>query len=256
MSGSRRIPISSSRPPVAGANRQPHPAWQSSLDLVFSFSRSAAFFGSNLPTSPSFVARYRRPGFPDDEESSATAPSDREAEGRTTSDDGTRGEESIASADEDWSADEIDERALSWDNDAPLSLREQLPRNAISNTNNCRKSSRARAGSQPSTSEAGSFPESQLLQPPPQPKKTERTPLLSRQSSASDDAYNPTTPTQFRRVPLHSAALLSHTNSQKPPLRRASSANRRLSIVSAEIWKEAIEENRGLSTYGQTLFNS
>lgn len=58
-------------PPSASQNAgQRRGVIASSLDLVFSYSRSHAFFGDNLPSSPSFVAHYRRPGYRDEEESS------------------------------------------------------------------------------------------------------------------------------------------------------------------------------------------
>lgn len=38
------------------------------LQIVWSYSRSQAFYGSNLDCSPSFISRYRRPGYEEDEE--------------------------------------------------------------------------------------------------------------------------------------------------------------------------------------------
>ncbi|KAL8287435.1 hypothetical protein RQP46_003293 [Phenoliferia psychrophenolica] len=105
---------------------------------------SAEQQGSNLPSSPSFVARYRRPGYPDDEEESSLTggPSVGGDTNTTTSDDGTRAGDD--SSEDQWSEpDEIDARAIS-----------------------------------------------------------------------------------------------------------------RVSVISAEAWKEAIEESRGMSTFGQTLFNT
>ncbi|KAK4705555.1 solute carrier family 32 (vesicular inhibitory amino acid transporter), partial [Phenoliferia sp. Uapishka_3] len=257
--------------------------------LVFSFSRSQAFFrggkimlisedlqGENLPSSPSFVARYRRPGFPEDEESSVTAPSDGEHAGRTTSDDGMRGgEESIATTEsEDWSEDDIDAHAISWDNDAPPQ-REQLPRNAVANVNAAaaRKTTRPTAGMrrQPSSDASTSQSERGLAGPPypaaPQPPHlngvmarlldpnkapTERSALLPRRPSATPSFPSATdeSPQYPRRFPTLSTL--------KPPQagKGAGGALRRLSVISAEAWSEAIEESRGMSTFGQTLFNT
>ncbi|KAM0750788.1 hypothetical protein T439DRAFT_325846 [Meredithblackwellia eburnea MCA 4105] len=324
---SRRIPIGSGqRPPP-----RPQPGhFQSSLDLVFSFSRSQAFFGSNLPSSPSFVARYRRPGFPEDEES--TAPSDGGFDGSgsrgpgtttTTSDDGTRGGEESLDEGGGWSDDDgdremddgIDARAISWDSDVPQ--REQLPRNAVANQaqqaqSSSRKSSRSRnrgGGPGPSSTfggaggapqpHHGSFPPprrqpssegstSQSDQPrfPSQPgpyshspsllnpasaspsatrsgpSLNERSPLISRRISTGNDtthSFSPPDSVPFpRRTPLVNAALIAHNNNhhQNGGVENGNGARRRLSVISAEAWKEAIEESRGMSTFGQTLFNT
>ncbi|SPO27405.1 related to amino acid transport protein [Ustilago trichophora] len=47
----------SSRGRGGGGGDNQQPAWRSSLDLVWSYSRSQAFYGNNIATSPSFVER-------------------------------------------------------------------------------------------------------------------------------------------------------------------------------------------------------
>lgn len=254
---SRRIAITTPRPPPQTAANRANPAWQSSLDLVFSFSRSQAFFGSNLPSSPSFVARYRRPGFPDDEESSITAASDRDAEGRTTSEDRDEHDGSIATSDEEWSEDELDERAIqSWDQDAPP-VREQLPRNAVASKKGRRSARQGRSSdASPSPSERGSLSVPSSYTSVTQ-VANERSPLLARDTTkAQTPHFSPPDSVPFpRRTSLVSAALLSHAKANRPtaPL---TFAQRRLSIISSEAWEEAVDEKRGRSTYGQTLFNT
>ncbi|TKY86186.1 hypothetical protein EX895_005011 [Sporisorium graminicola] len=50
------VPRDQARGSARGDNQQ-QPAWRSSLDLVWSYSRSQAFYGNNIATSPSFVER-------------------------------------------------------------------------------------------------------------------------------------------------------------------------------------------------------
>lgn len=51
------VPRDQARGSARGADNQQQPAWRSSLDLVWSYSRSQAFYGNNIATSPSFVER-------------------------------------------------------------------------------------------------------------------------------------------------------------------------------------------------------
>lgn len=214
MSGSRRIPISNRHPPGQQGGRQPA-GFPSSLDLVFSFSRSQAMYQENVHgSSPSFVARYRRPGHPEDDESAASR------------------EGSIAATDDEdrWSEgdeDEVDQDEInSWDpavQDPPF-LREQLPKNAV------RKLSTASRTAKPS-SQQGISPSHLRLSS--SELQTERTPLLR-------DA--------LALPPPSSGRTESH-----PRERRKS---RRLSTYSAQEWDTALEEHRGESTWGQTLFNT
>jgi len=146
MSGSRRIPISARPPGQGGAGhrtntrqQQPAPAFPSSLDLVFSFFRTAPM--ASLPSSPSFVARYRRPagagGAGEDDDSSFAGTSSLAASETETDYDG------------EWSEgeDEVDPAEInSWDPavglDEPAWTRERVPKNAV------RKPSTKRLGTQ------------------------------------------------------------------------------------------------------------
>lgn len=253
---SRRIPISSAAPPPLRTNNNAQNApWQSSLDLVFSFSRSAAFFGSNLPSSPSFVARYRRPSQAGDEESIADDEGDRDARERTTSEDRASG----ATEGSDWSDDGLNDQR--WDGET-----EQLPRNAVAST--ASPASHNRSGGTTNSRPAGptrmssdgsdlplasSLASSQSQSPgshvhyslaptsPEIPQSTERTNLLSPPRPNSTATYSSFPSTSLSK------------NSRLAPHQGGA---RRLSVISSEGWVEAVEEKRGRSTYGQTLFNT
>ncbi|GAA5897381.1 hypothetical protein JCM5296_004148 [Sporobolomyces johnsonii] len=282
---SRRIPISSSQ-------RQPAPApsntaFRSSLDLVFSYTRSAAFFGENLPSGPSFVDsdRYRRPGFPQDEENSFTGAEgegDDSTVGRGESDWGRTTDadtEGITTSEgegdgEGWSGDDLaggDDTLLvggRWD-------REQLPRNAvvrpppppIPRQMHVRHESSADSIGVPSPQAVRSFFRDRSPPPHPPPgssptsapfrsgwtgsPSTERTPLLTPSYSPPDSVPFP------RRTAEVTAALASHAKRTSPvnAAEEGRTTQRRPSTFSREAWKAAIEEHRGESTYGQTLFN-
>lgn len=53
----RGIPVPRDRPSGSGRGDQQQAPWRSSLDLVWSYSRSQAFYGNNIATSPSFIER-------------------------------------------------------------------------------------------------------------------------------------------------------------------------------------------------------
>ncbi|GAA6043589.1 hypothetical protein JCM8097_005271 [Rhodosporidiobolus ruineniae] len=202
--------------PIAPSRRQqappPHPP--SSLDLLFSYSRSAGFYGENIP---SFVDRHRRPGHLDqstDEEGAITG----EGEGEGTTTDDHEGE----TDDDEHGWGHADEEGLlegHWDERGrggagPTAFPgEQLPPNALP----------ARR-----TSSTKPLHPSPLHPPPP---ATETTPLL-----------RPPAPSPGPRV---SSAPPSSTPSARRP-----------STFSKENWKARIEEHRGESSWGQTLFNT
>lgn len=238
--------------PIAGQKPGQQTAWASSLDLVFSFSRSAAFFGDNLPSGPSFVDshRYRHPGQNDDGDSSFGGPSDRDREASEER------EESIATTSDDhWSADETDGQAPdSWDKDPTLQRREQLPPNALLAPTSKRRPGKARSraeagpsyGSSPKHgAESGRTPESRTR------AADERTPLIP--SGPKSPSVNGEQRKLKASIPRQISAENSAGRSAKSPM---SSSVRRLSIISSEAWQAAIEENRGQSTWGQTLFNT
>ncbi|KAK4052660.1 hypothetical protein OIV83_001947 [Microbotryomycetes sp. JL201] len=225
----RKIPIN-----TGAGQRQPPPsqtAWASSLDLVFSFSRSAAFFGDNLPSGPSFVdtQRYRRPG--DDGESSI-APSD-ERDGDTS--------------DDHWSADESDDHQhSSWDTAASAGMREQLPANAVQRS----RRALAQRSRPPSHSAPSSLGSNSANMSPPANESLHR-PYLAAQADERTPLVRPRElPPSPRSKPL------SNKSAQYRARSPHSSSVRRLSIISSEAWQAAIEENRGMSTWGQTLFNT
>ncbi|GAA5849235.1 hypothetical protein JCM8547_006489 [Rhodosporidiobolus lusitaniae] len=190
---------------------QDHPP--SSLDLLFSYSRSAQFYGDNISSAPSFVERSRLHGRPDldattTDEESAIATGDGtttdEREGDTTTDD-------LEDEGEGWSEEEDGAAILQapWHSDG-----EHLPPNAISRP---AASPRRREGSQT---------------PQPGAAADEQTPLLGVPPSSS--------------VPSRPSSA--------PPV--ASTGQRRPSTFSKENWKAKIEEHRGESSWGQTLFNT
>lgn len=246
----RKIPITGQRPAPSTT------AWQSSLDIVFSFSRSAGFFGENLP-GPSFVdsQRYRRAGFPDDCDSSI-APSERERDASEDRD------ESVATTDEDWSGNELDEGVIQpWDQDG-LPQREQLPSNAV--VNNPRRSRRSRGSARPASQGDSTAPSDPSYSIPstqssanhlhlPSPAADERSPLISNRLSPTSISISDAPRPSRTPLLLQAANLADHTKQHTTP---EPLSNRRLSIISSEVWQAAVEENRGKSTYGQTLFNT
>lgn len=261
---SRRIPISSAR----DRNQQPAAQapdggrLQSSLDLVFSFSRSAAFFGENLPSGPSFVDPNRFPSprprtFSDDDDDdeglnggpTGAVSSDRGHATTTTTDDTDDDHEHD---DEPWSGDELDEGAHhSFDGleprGAPGAAREQLPPNAVGRG---RTSSRR-------VSTATRHPDSAAEAWRDKPVAAdERTPLLpgGGLTSPSSSHISPYEATEGSAIAFRDDGH----DAVHPAVAaiKGSSGRRRASTFSREAWKAAIEEHRGESTWGQTLFNT
>ena len=265
---SRRIPISSNQRPTQQSQQQRTQGgdttapFRSSLDLVFSFSRSAGFFGENLPTGPSFVDQdiYRPQGyggFDDDQDSSNEARGASHERDPTTS---TNGEEDT----DDQLEDELDVTSSSQDDlEAGGGRGEQLPRNAKGSFLQPRKqrqpphsilvanpstSPPPQPQPQPSPSLTSSSLHAQFL---PQPA-TERTPLLTQPSSLSESTPHPQTHPQHgiirgRKGSIGGTSSLGGGGGAR---------QRRGSTFSRENWKAAIEEHRGESTWGQTLFNT
>lgn len=211
-------------------------------------------YGHQLPSGPSFVDRsaYRR-GLDDGD--SSIAPSDH---GRDTSEDR---DESVATDDDDWSGDELDGQGVhSWESDGAHHGREQLPSNAVARGQQPRRSRRSRGPpiSQSDSSIPSDLPyshpstnSSHLLPPTSASAPDERSPLISNRLSPTSISV-PARPGQGPQL-LRAANLSDHTKQQGSKDRPS---NRRLSIISSEVWDAAIEENRGKSTYGQTLFNT
>jgi hypothetical protein len=178
----------------------------SSLDLLFSYSRSAGFYGENLPHAPSFVQAYRRPGHDRDATDESEAITTEEGEGGTTTDDLTEGEVEGEEGVE-WSDDDGNFLHPPWADDA------QLPRNAVVT----RPAAPATRRESVQTAWTGETPSSTATE------TGETTPLLA---------------------PID------------PPSGSAAARGRRPSTFTKEVWKARIEEHRGESSWGQTLFNT
>ncbi|BGP49474.1 hypothetical protein JCM10450v2_005365 [Rhodotorula kratochvilovae] len=244
---SRRIPISSTQQQRPAQPSQDNTAFQSSLDLVFSFSRAAGFFGENLPTGPSFVDadRYPRASFDGDHLAGPAGPdsSDRERTDDAEETDDHDHEEA-------WSGDDLDGGAHSWDGLAAGegAAREHLPPNAVARGRTAHRVSRGAVAAQEQQAPAPSWRD--------QPAATERTALLP--------PIGPTSPSASHISPDGSAVHPSFSDTAiddeeylaSGVARIRSSGKRRASTFSREAWKAAIEEHRGESTWGQTLFNT
>ncbi|GAA5974462.1 hypothetical protein JCM11641_003230 [Rhodosporidiobolus odoratus] len=212
-------PISSRRPAQAPISRQEE-AIPSSLDLLFSVSRSAGFYGENVASvhnRPSFVERYKRP-----EQYNGEG-------GRTTDEESALftgdGDTTLGEGDTTTEADEDEEREGGWGDDEDGTFQpwqfdsmgrrgrqqEQLPPNAI-------------------RSPLPGLPGAQGV-------VDERTPLLAGPSSGT---------------PARSAV----SSAVPPSVIEGHLTARRHSNFSKEVWKQKIEEHRGESSWGQTLFNT
>ncbi|GAA6009630.1 hypothetical protein JCM11491_001039 [Sporobolomyces phaffii] len=287
---SRRIPISSNanqrNQPPAGSTTTP---FRSSLDLVFSFSRSAGFFGENLPSGPSFVdeQRYRPAGYepgdddePDEEDDSERGRShERETTGGTTTsefDDESYGVDSA-----DWTREEVEPTAQPLLAPLPTTATEQLPRNAKLRTNldnNPYAQHQARQPRSILSSPAPSFSSNSVASSPPSkspftlppPHRTkfdtardddvagdERARLLP---AAETTTVPPHVPASRRRSSATAAkpsyGTLDSALEGGPPAGTFQHRQRRASTFSKEAWKAAIEEHRGESTWFQSLFNT
>ncbi|GAA6019651.1 hypothetical protein JCM10207_006958 [Rhodosporidiobolus poonsookiae] len=196
-------------------SRTDHPP--SSLDAIWSYSRSAAFYGENLPSHPSFVDDRFRPRHDTttDEESALTTEDSRD--GERTSD-----------AEEGWSEGEDGEEAMvrAWQPDglergpSPARKPEQLPPNA----RRAPFSTAQHRGLSPAWADS---------------------PSTATPSTADADEHTPLISSTPRRPAGYSGELLE-----------PSSRARRPSTFSKEVWKARIEEHRGESSWGQTLFNT
>ncbi|GAA5922690.1 hypothetical protein JCM3775_006101 [Rhodotorula graminis] len=257
---SRRIPISSTTRQPQQGTAHAEGAIQSSLDLVWSYSRSAAFFGENLPSGPSFVDPSRFPRALDDADDvdSAGRPTDR----ATTTDDNTD-DDPDHDHDEPWSGeDELDEGAHhAFDGleqggaaggaaAATPGGREQLPPNAVGRG---RTASRRVSTATQEHGQAGATWRDK-------PAADERTPLLPGGGGL-------TSPSSSHLSPFDAAegsTIAYRDDGQEYAVHpavaavRAGGGRRRASTLtfSRAAWKAAIEEHRGESTWGQTLFNT
>ncbi|GAA5890009.1 hypothetical protein JCM6882_009197 [Rhodosporidiobolus microsporus] len=201
--------------PIAARGRAPHSSRPhdvppSSLDILFSYSRSIQAYGDNVSSShPSFVDRSRwRRGGSDEEEGAITGE-------ETTTDD--REGQTTTTEEEEWSGEdgegEGEDDAEPWFDGRGVG--EQLPPNALP----------------PSSGSSALHPPSTDT-PPTSASANERTPLLG-------------------LGPPPSASPGLRPSSAPPMVQRG----RRPSTFKEE-WKAKIEEHRGESSWGQTLFNT
>lgn len=268
----RRIPISSSSTNSRQASQpveQPT-RYASSLDAVFSFQRSAAFFQDNLQSGPSFVDRehYPRPFDDDDDDEEGEDDAARygggdEDETSESLDQDERVGETSASSPRDAAVARAQQSALggssgvtgddSQDSDSgpPSGLlvdtatttsagHDALPPNAVARYS--RSGQQRRRAGEETTEEA-----------------TEQSPLLARPRTRSRSRHNrngdmfqiggdtTTTSSDYLSTKAgDSSGLYSHGHA----------GSRRASVFSREVWKAKIEAHRGESTWGQTLFNT
>jgi len=260
---SRRIPISSTTRQPQQGTAHAEGAIQSSLDLVWSYSRSAAFFGENLPSGPSFVDpnRFPRPlshlDDTDDVDSSGR-PTDR----ATTTDDNTD-DDPDHDHDEPWSGDELDEGTHhSFDGlehggagagaaaAGGAAGREQLPPNAVGRGRTA--SRRVSTATQEHGAAGATWRD--------KPAADERTPLLPGGGGLLSPSSSHISPYDA----LDDSTVAYRDDGQEYAVHpavaavKAGGGRRRASTLtfSRAAWKAAIEEHRGESTWGQTLFNT
>lgn len=216
---SRRIPI---QQPQRPAQTQNTGFKSSSLDAVFSFQRSAQFFGENLPSAASFVDPSRYPRPPDD-----------------------------------WSSGEEDEEEDDDEEEAVGGKGRRARRREMSETTEDEEESEVTDGHEPSSSEAWHSTHDEAEQLPPNAVARGGG---SRRASAA--GWNGTAVPASERSPLlapfrPAAANGSYLSSGVDITEEPDQVvRRRPSTFSKEAWKAAIEEHRGESTWSQSLFNT
>ncbi|BGP09203.1 Vacuolar amino acid transporter 1 [Rhodotorula toruloides] len=218
---SRRIPI---QQPQRPAQTQNTGFKSSSLDAVFSFQRSAQFFGENLPSAASFVdpSRYPRPP-------------------------------------EDWSSGDEDEEDDGDEEEAVGGRGRRTRRREMSETTEDDEESEVTDGHEPSSSEAWHSTHDGTEQLPP--NAVVRGGGSRRASAAGwNGAASPATersPLLAASRPAAAAANGSYLSSGVDITEEPEQVvRRRPSTFSKEAWKAAIEEHRGESTWSQSLFNT
>lgn len=286
---SRRIPISSnqrSNTSNSNSNNQNNnqnqtTPFRSSLDLVFSFSRSAGFFGENLPSGPSFVdeERYRPPGYNDDTETEEEGvEGEGEDEDEEEEEEGEGGHER-GTSDQQYLVDlgttqEGGETATTTSYSGATAgglVGEQLPRNA-------KRQQRHQVVQAPTKSILSTSPP-----PPPPPvtdspisssppvhatftdqdspssfqSHTERTPLLPSSTDVPNRSRGRRRSSQGgNRKPSYGTLQQDPDSLESGVQGGIQKRKRRASTFSKEAWKAAIEEHRGESTWFQSLFNT
>jgi vesicular inhibitory amino acid transporter len=219
---------------------RPAGLYQTSLDIVWSFTRANAFYGSQLPSSPSFVNHYnpprpRRPSKLAPKGSQPELGGDRQprlstdTEALSTSD--RRFSESGASEDLSHGSEEDLSDEDEW---TPGGTNEPLPKNAVK----ARRDSRRR----PSTSQQ---PDSPRPEPYDPTAATEQTPLPTSRLLAPDDR-----PTSYGSL---------FADGDVPFARRAKSFS---DLQNSDSGSEGYDGEDGMgppvgrSTFAQSLFNS
>lgn len=244
------------------ATRDQTTPFRSSLDLVFSFSRAAGFFGENLPSGPSFVddQRYRPPNYveTDDELEESDAVND-EDDFDDDQDEYDRG----------GAVDEVQDLEEGDDDDGDIDARgaatsEQLPRNAVRRVAAPPRAPILASPTRPI--EAPPRPVSYDSLPPAQ--RDSRRPhrrqhlgygTIERVASPPREPSGATSPKRLEpgfqpEQPRRRMSLSSSSIAGVPATTTARA--RRASTFSKEAWKAAIEEHRGESTWFQSLFNT
>lgn len=272
----RRIPISSSSTNSRRASQPAEPTrYASSLDAVFSFQRSAAFFGDNLQTGPSFVDKAHYPAAFDDDDDADDVEGRQAArwrqqdeddelgddEGEQTDDTAPMTQSREASVQAPWadgnggSAATTGEVSPDSDSGPPSGLlvdttttrtgssgldAHALPPNAIARSAGASRGSHRRRADETSTTAAMTAGEA-----------SERSPLLARtRTRPGRDMFQVGGDSSSDYLSTgkagDSSGIYSHDHASA----------RRASVFSREVWKAKIEAHRGESTWGQTLFNT
>ncbi|GAA5844839.1 hypothetical protein JCM11251_007343 [Rhodosporidiobolus azoricus] len=205
-------PITSRGRPTSSRQQHDHPP--SSLDILFSYSRSAQFYSEAVAnaSNPSFIddRRWRGRSGTDEEEGAGAITGTEE---ETTTD--SREPQTTTTDDEEWTGEEADgdEEAAPWFDGR--SGAEQLPPNAL-------------------------------------PAPSSSTPTHPAQRGRLDTPASEHTPLLGRGPPPSASPSLGF----RPSSAHLTANRERRPSTFKEEWKAKIEEHRGESSWGQTLFNT
>jgi hypothetical protein len=216
------------------ADRPTQSLLQSSLDIVWSYSRSQTFLGSQLPSSPSFVEHYRR----DEEEGSASDEEDDGEDEDYNASSKSFEDEDQAQLDLIGGPGEVVEGPPDRSSQLGLFDGHHLPRNASANFKKRRRSHRAPSDGLTTGSHVDE----------PSPAYSEASPLLAPPGTRGPYGGG-SSPPDGVPFPRRSPSLMAQL--------RRSGTNLKVSHAAAE--EVFIEEDTvvfGSSTFGQSLFNS
>ncbi|GAA5871168.1 hypothetical protein JCM3774_006811 [Rhodotorula dairenensis] len=278
----RRIPISSSSTNSRRASQPAEPTrYASSLDAVFSFQRSAAFFGDNLQTGPSFVdkAHYPAPFDDDDDDEDEDDVGRRPArwerqgeddelgddEGEQTDDAAPMTQARDAGARATWSAPSAtsgNDGSAATTGDISPDSDSGPPSGLLVDTTTTTGSSGFDSHALPPNAVARSTGavrpsqrrragETSTTASMTAEGASERSPLLARaRTRPGRDMFQVGGDSSSDYLSTgkagDSSGIYSHDHA----------TSRRASVFSREVWKAKIEAHRGESTWGQTLFNT